>query len=153
MLARSSYTKEQQFLVTEMDIIKFICKEFWGHVFKRQVDKLQTNYKVLRRLEASVICARDTDELGMCRRASMCCTTSSSGGSCGFRIWAARSTRLDHTLRLHAVRMFDQHNSAHESAFPGILRGALSNLGVNATVKAELVKVPSCESHVLEVSR
>ena len=40
------YAKEQPFLTDELEIIKFICKDFWVTVFKRQIDKLQTNYRV-----------------------------------------------------------------------------------------------------------
>jgi len=39
------YSKDQSWLVEQLDIIKFICKEFWSALFKKQVDKLQTNYK------------------------------------------------------------------------------------------------------------
>jgi hypothetical protein len=28
-----------------LDIVKFICKEFWEEVFKKKVDKLQTNHR------------------------------------------------------------------------------------------------------------
>lgn len=39
------YSKDQPWIVEQLDIIKFICKEFWTALFKKQVDKLQTNYK------------------------------------------------------------------------------------------------------------
>lgn len=29
-----------------MDIIKFICKDFWQAVFRKQVDNLKTNHRV-----------------------------------------------------------------------------------------------------------
>ena len=39
-------TKEQKFLgFAELDLIKFICKEFWDEIFKKKIDKLQTNRK------------------------------------------------------------------------------------------------------------
>ncbi len=28
-----------------MDIVKFICKEFWEELFKKKIDKLQTNHR------------------------------------------------------------------------------------------------------------
>lgn len=28
-----------------LDLIKFICKEFWEEIFKKKVDKLQTNHR------------------------------------------------------------------------------------------------------------
>lgn len=36
----------RRFLITEpLDIIKFICKELWEEIFKKKIDKLQTNHK------------------------------------------------------------------------------------------------------------
>jgi len=36
----------QVFLGTEpLDIVKYICKEFWEEMFKKKIDKLQTNHK------------------------------------------------------------------------------------------------------------
>lgn len=28
-----------------LDIVKFVCKEFWEEVFKKKIDKLQTNHR------------------------------------------------------------------------------------------------------------
>lgn len=36
----------QFFIGTEpLDVIKFICKEFWEEIFRKKIDKLQTNHK------------------------------------------------------------------------------------------------------------
>jgi hypothetical protein len=36
----------QTFLGSEpLDIVKYICKEFWEDVFRKKIDKLQTNHK------------------------------------------------------------------------------------------------------------
>ena len=32
-------------IVDSLDIIKFLCKDFWTSIFKRKVDKLQTNHR------------------------------------------------------------------------------------------------------------
>jgi len=34
-------------MADDLDAIKFLCKEFWGHVFQKQVDNLKTNHRVL----------------------------------------------------------------------------------------------------------
>jgi len=39
------YTKDSAIFAEQIDMIKFICKEFWIAVFKKQIDKLQTDYK------------------------------------------------------------------------------------------------------------
>ncbi len=41
------FSRERARLVEPLDIIKFICKDFWTHVFKKQIDKLQTNHRVI----------------------------------------------------------------------------------------------------------
>jgi hypothetical protein len=33
-------------LIEQLDIIKFICKEFWKEVFNKSIDNLKTNHKV-----------------------------------------------------------------------------------------------------------
>ena len=37
------YTKDRPRLGDTLEIIKFICKEFWVEVYRKQIDKLQTN--------------------------------------------------------------------------------------------------------------
>uniref|UniRef100_A0A1I7U825 Trafficking protein particle complex subunit 6B n=1 Tax=Caenorhabditis tropicalis TaxID=1561998 RepID=A0A1I7U825_9PELO len=38
-------SKEAPKLVTELEIVKFICKDFWSSVFGKQVDNLRTNHQ------------------------------------------------------------------------------------------------------------
>ncbi len=45
----SSFTRLTQHrsrFVDTLDIIKFICKEFWIYCFRKQVDNLKTNHRV-----------------------------------------------------------------------------------------------------------
>ncbi len=44
MIERS--TRETPRFSTELDIIKFVCKDFWSGAFKKQVDNLRTNHQV-----------------------------------------------------------------------------------------------------------
>ena len=37
-------TKEWQRFKDELDIMKFVCKEFWSTLFKKQIDNLRTNH-------------------------------------------------------------------------------------------------------------
>jgi trafficking protein particle complex subunit 6 len=34
------------FLKEELEIFKFICRDFWQHIFSKQIDNLKTNHKV-----------------------------------------------------------------------------------------------------------
>eukprot|EP00456_Euglypha_rotunda_P049507 TRINITY_DN39716_c0_g1_i3.p1 TRINITY_DN39716_c0_g1~~TRINITY_DN39716_c0_g1_i3.p1 ORF type:complete len:153 (+),score=30.86 TRINITY_DN39716_c0_g1_i3:141-599(+) len=39
------YTKDQVRFIDPLEVIKFVCRDFWLAVFRKQVDKLQTNYR------------------------------------------------------------------------------------------------------------
>ena len=39
------YTREWNRFKEEIDIIKFICKEFWSAIFGKQADALRTNHQ------------------------------------------------------------------------------------------------------------
>lgn len=39
-------TRDSLSFKDELDIMKFICKDFWTKVFRRQVDNLRTNHQV-----------------------------------------------------------------------------------------------------------
>ncbi|XP_071376025.1 trafficking protein particle complex subunit 6B, like isoform X3 [Centroberyx affinis] len=75
-------TKDSPSFKDELDIMKFICKDFWTYVFRRQVDNLRTNHQYL-------------------------------AYSCG------------------------------------VVRGALSNLGLDSVVTAEVSLMPSCKFQVV----
>lgn len=42
----SRLTRDSPSFKDELDIMKFICKDFWTKVFRRQVDNLRTNHQV-----------------------------------------------------------------------------------------------------------
>lgn len=50
------YTKDRPRFADTLEIIKFICKEFWMEVYRKQIDKLQTNNRV-RAFHVPSMCA------------------------------------------------------------------------------------------------
>lgn len=40
-------TKDTARFKDELDVMKFICKDFWTCVFKKQIDNLRTNHQVV----------------------------------------------------------------------------------------------------------
>lgn len=46
LLIISRYTMERPRFTDNLEAIKFICKEFWSELFKKQIDNLKTNHKV-----------------------------------------------------------------------------------------------------------
>ncbi|TDH69327.1 hypothetical protein CCR75_003937 [Bremia lactucae] len=37
--------RERPRMIEPLDVIKFVCKDFWIAIFKKQIDKLQTNHR------------------------------------------------------------------------------------------------------------
>eukprot|EP00898_Chlorokybus_atmophyticus_P004788 jgi/Chlat1/530/Chrsp103S00998 len=86
------YTKDRLRFVDHLEVIKFLCKEFWAEVFKKQIDNLKTNHRQAASAAAAAAAA--------------------------------------------APLLF----------FPcGIVRGALTALGVPCTVSAQVSQLPACE--------
>ncbi len=40
------YSKDKPRLGDTLEVIKFVCKDFWQSVFRKQVDNLKTNHRV-----------------------------------------------------------------------------------------------------------
>lgn len=39
-------TKDRPRFLDNLDVVKFICKDFWIALFKKQIDNLKTNHRV-----------------------------------------------------------------------------------------------------------
>jgi hypothetical protein len=46
LLSARSYSRDKPRFGEHLEAIKFLCKEFWSELFKKQVDNLKTNYRV-----------------------------------------------------------------------------------------------------------
>uniref|UniRef100_A0A674PRK0 Trafficking protein particle complex subunit 6B n=1 Tax=Takifugu rubripes TaxID=31033 RepID=A0A674PRK0_TAKRU len=44
-------TKDTARFKDELDVMKFICKDFWTSVFRKQIDNLRTNHQVTQQVE------------------------------------------------------------------------------------------------------
>ncbi|CAL8082419.1 unnamed protein product [Calicophoron daubneyi] len=99
-------TKDHPRFLTELDVVKYVCTEFWSSVFHKQVDTLKTNYQDMYVLFVSRFCVLE-------RLAS------------GSQYLSEAGKYL---------------------AFPsGLLRGALSSLGLNCSVTPDCEKLPACK--------
>jgi len=45
------YTKDRARFADTLEIIKFICKDFWFEIYRKQIDKLQTNNRGIYMLQ------------------------------------------------------------------------------------------------------
>ncbi|KAA8911110.1 transport protein particle component [Sphaerosporella brunnea] len=100
------FSRDRARMVETLDVIKFICKDLWTIVFRKQIDNLKTNHRGVYVL---------TDN--------------------SFRPFSRMSVEVGSNAVVRAQPFL---------WFPcGILRGALANMGVNASVQAETTELPS----------
>lgn len=103
-------TRDSPSFKDELDIMKFVCKDFWTKVFRRQVDNLRTNHQGTYVLQDN----------------KFALLTQLSNGK----------QYLDQAPKYLAFSC-------------GIVRGALSNLGLESVVTAEVSIMPSCKFQVV----
>lgn len=94
-------TRDSPSFKDELDIMKFICKDFWTKVFRRQVDNLRTNHQVQKkkRLEPKLQ-FRNASELK--RNYNLSCTYSVCGqNSDPLGNWTFQWTIVEPAIKIH----------------------------------------------------
>ncbi|KAE8144547.1 BET3 family protein [Aspergillus avenaceus] len=108
------FSRDRPRFTDNLDVIKFLCKDLWTTLFKKQVDNLKTNHRGVYVL---------TDN--------------------SFRPFA----RMSMSVRSEAVAVAQAY-----LWFPcGVIRGALSSLGINTTVQAETAELPGATFQIKTV--
>ncbi|KAL5136034.1 Bifunctional 3-dehydroquinate dehydratase/shikimate dehydrogenase, chloroplastic [Glycine soja] len=117
------YTMDRPRFTDHLEAIKFICKDFWSELFKKQIDNLKTNHR-------GTFVLQDNK----------------------FR-WLARMSIDPSTENVSPVEDITSPTAESKAAqamsmhlyFPcGIIRGALSNLGIPCAVSADISNLPAC---------
>uniref|UniRef100_T1J5T8 Trafficking protein particle complex subunit 6B n=1 Tax=Strigamia maritima TaxID=126957 RepID=T1J5T8_STRMM len=90
----------------ELDIVKFICKDYWMAICKKQIDSLLTNYEGMYVLQDN-----------------------------NFRFLS----------QLSSGRQYLELAPKFVAFMCGMIRGALTNLGIMAVVTAETSSLPACK--------
>ncbi|XP_067384200.1 trafficking protein particle complex subunit 6b [Channa argus] len=103
-------TKETARFKDELDTMKFICKDFWTCVFKKQIDNLRTNHQGIYVLQDSK-----------------------------FRLLS----------QLAVGKQYLEQAPKYLAFTCGLVRGALSSLGVKSIVTAEVSLMPACKFQVI----
>ncbi|XP_021891190.1 trafficking protein particle complex subunit 6B [Carica papaya] len=103
-----------------LEAIKFICKDFWSELFKKQIDNLKTNhrgtfvlqdnrFRWLAHMSMDPLSEKETED----------------------------PAAMAENKAAQAISMY--------LYFPcGIIRGALSNLGIPCAVSADISNLPAC---------
>ncbi|XP_053143430.1 trafficking protein particle complex subunit 6B isoform X1 [Hemicordylus capensis] len=104
------FTKDTARFKDELDIMKFICKDFWTTVFKKQIDNLRTNHQ---------------------------------------GIYVLQDNKFRLLTQMSAGKQYLEHAPKYLAFTCGLIRGALSNLGIKSIVTAEVSAMPACKFQVM----
>ncbi|RVX18876.1 Trafficking protein particle complex subunit 6B [Vitis vinifera] len=119
---KPGYTMERPRFSDHLEAIKFICKDFWSELFKKQIDNLKTNHRGTFVLQ--------DNKFRWLSRMSVDPSPENTG--------SAQDPSTDENKAAQATSM--------HLYFPcGIIRGALSNLGIPCAVSADISNLPACE--------
>ncbi|XP_060069009.1 trafficking protein particle complex subunit 6B-like [Ylistrum balloti] len=103
------FTKDCSRFKDELDTMKFICKDFWNSVYKKQVDNLRTNHQ---------------------------------------GVYVLQDNKFRFLTQISSGKQY-MDAAPKYLAFPcGMIRGALSNLGINCVVTAEVSAMPACKFQI-----
>ncbi|KAK2847145.1 hypothetical protein Q5P01_010144 [Channa striata] len=103
-------TRDSPSFKDELDIMKFICKDFWTKVFRRQVDNLRTNHQ---------------------------------------GTYVLQDNKFALLTQLSSGKQYLNQAPKYLAFSCGVVRGALSNLGLDSVVTAEVSVMPSCKFQVV----
>nr|XP_043628801.1 trafficking protein particle complex subunit 6b-like isoform X2 [Erigeron canadensis] len=110
------YTMERPRFSDHLEAIKFICKDFWSELFKKQIDNLKTNHRGTFVLQ--------DDKFAWLSRISGVPSAEASA-----------QESVNKAAEATGMHLY----------FPcGIIRGALSNLGIPCAVSADISNLPAC---------
>ncbi|XP_006627648.1 trafficking protein particle complex subunit 6B, like [Lepisosteus oculatus] len=104
------FTKDTPSFKDDLDLMKFLCKDFWIYVFRKQIDNLRTNHQ-------------------------------------GTYVLQDNKFRL--LTQLSNGKQYLEEAPKYLAYTCGMVRGALSNLGVESVVTAEVSSLPSCKFQVV----
>ncbi|XP_043696470.1 trafficking protein particle complex subunit 6b [Telopea speciosissima] len=117
------YTIERPRFSDHLEAIKFICKDFWSELFKKQIDNLKTNHRGTFVLQ--------DNRFRWLTRVSI----DPSPANTDLSQEPSLATDESKTAQATSMHLY----------FPcGIIRGALSNLGIPCAVSADISNLPAC---------
>ncbi|KAL1833412.1 hypothetical protein DCAR_0103498 [Daucus carota subsp. sativus] len=121
------YTMDRPRFSDHLEAIKFICKDFWSELFKKQIDNLKTNHR-------GTFVLQDNRFRWLSRVSNPILDEASAKDP---EALAQNKAAQAETSAAQATSML--------LYFPcGIIRGALSNLGIPCAVSADISNLPTC---------
>ncbi|KAF7699799.1 trafficking protein particle complex subunit 6B, like [Silurus meridionalis] len=104
------FTRDCPTFKDDLDIMKFVCKDFWNVIFRKQIDNLRTNHQ---------------------------------------GTYVLQDNRFPLLTQVSCKKQQLEESSKYLAYTCGLIRGALSNLGLESVVTAEVSSVPSCKFQVV----
>ncbi|XP_012693876.1 trafficking protein particle complex subunit 6B, like isoform X2 [Clupea harengus] len=104
------FTKDTPSFKDELDVMKFVCKDFWTNIFRKQIDNLRTNHQ---------------------------------------GTYVLQDNRFTLLTPLSSGKQYLEEAPKYLAFSCGLLRGALSNLGLESVVTAEVSLMPACKFQVV----
>ncbi|KAE8584983.1 hypothetical protein XENTR_v10021184 [Xenopus tropicalis] len=103
-------TKDSPSFKDDLEVVKFVCKDFWTILFKKQIDNLRTNHQ---------------------------------------GTYVLQDNRFMLLTQLSSSKQYLEEAPKFLPYTCGLIKGALSNLGISCTVSAEVVVMPACKFQVV----
>ena len=136
----------QKFTSTEpLDLMKFICKEFWEEVFKKKVSQRRDDSfeVVLIHLITALVSEVSSSFLFPCVTQIDKLQTNHKG------IYVLSDFKFKWLDRYASDDIATKQAASNMLHFPcGILRGALANLGMSSIVNADFNSLPGCTFNI-----
>ncbi|MBN3302292.1 TPC6B protein, partial [Amia calva] len=102
----SRFTRDTPSFKDDLDIMKFLCKDFWINVFRKQIDNLRTNHQ---------------------------------------GTYVLQDNRFRLLTQFSNSKQYLEEAPKYLAYSCGMVRGALSNLGMDSVVTADVSTLPACE--------
>jgi hypothetical protein len=128
LMSGNSFSRDAPRPTTPLDIIKFLCKDLWTLLFRKQIDNLKTNHRGIYVLTDNTFkplgrMSFDTKKYDAALQAQLVATT----GDVALGRDANSQARVQPFLYFPA----------------GVIRGCLASLGITATVTADCAALPA----------
>jgi hypothetical protein len=114
-------------MIKDLDVMKWLCREFWTEVFRKSTDRLQTNNRV-RRLASSLLHPTAAIHTSVCVQG----------------VYVLQDFNFRWTKYISGAVGEDNRALVLKFALLpcGLLRGALSALGMDVTVNVDVSHLP-----------
>ncbi|MGH0114976.1 UNVERIFIED_CONTAM: hypothetical protein FKN15_065900 [Acipenser sinensis] len=104
------FTKDTPSFKDDLDAVKFLCKDLWINLFRKQIDNLRTNHQ---------------------------------------GTYVLQDNKFSLLSQFSNSKQYIEEAPKYLVYTCGMVRGALSNLGINSVVTAEVSVMPACKFQVV----